>query len=78
MFNKLFNRQAKKLSSLYAPRVNKDGSYYCIDPIIFDADKTMRAASELALLCDISNYVDNNDDETKEGMNVFLETFSRR
>lgn len=78
MMNKLFKNRSKRLSSMVAPSINRDGSFCLIDPALFNADRLIEINNEVTLLGQISEHVDMNSKETQDGLNIFMETFNRR
>ena len=79
MFKETFTICAKEIKSIIGPKINKDGSYYVINPMIFDADKIMRYCTTLGTMEQIVEKAEESNklDELNEGLNIFIAAHQR-
>ena len=83
LLGKLFKETAKDINKTYV-NITPDGSCFVINPILFDADRIIKAASNQALIEEIVKSVDKSErkefldsKDVKEGTEIFYTTFCK-
>lgn len=83
LLGKLFKETAKDINKTYV-NITPDGGCFVINPILFDADRIIKASSNQALIEEIVKSVDKtemkefqNSKDVKEGTEIFYATFCK-